>query len=786
MQKRARAVETQKLRRTFKRTTRLAEQEGAWGVFTYPRLAMLWIGLMVFDALLGLRAELIWPFWIFARAIMDAVHRSGTSVAIYRDGQTQMSIIFICVTATSDLICWLFIPVRYLIFIGSTYVWLHLTWHTHNASTRSNSPFLNGPLSDCARMQGLLPLFSKVLNEFFGAHCIGYPLVIVSFSLRFYFNEWKLRRKQDDVSKKNEILYKCLVEALPAVYDGPKQYRLDNDIDYDLGPPEVPMLLPASSSHSNGNVGGVHAGSAAANNRKHSIRAPVSTTGGSSRNRRRNNKDNVQRTPPDPVNAKPESNPQSNAVNSTAPVENWEETEQRRGGILQLLFNGFAWLTSKLSAPDVEGEDASSYNDEEEDDDDSSIGENESKKNGSTNGRGPPIEPVKPRAHSSTQSKRQRGRGAQQTKMEEKKTTTPLVATVLPTSSSIQNGHAKREDSVDKRRPDSRPPRDLENPKAENHQSMHGCDLELSRVRTEMSAVKATEADLRLQLSVAENENRMSKADAAQLRSRLEQLQTRFGSLEKTREQDRAAASQLEKKYADLLYRKNEVEKELQAERRMRQEDNNKNKKSSDLSHEQREKEVRLEAETDRLRTECTAKDDALLLMQRELQQLKEYKEKTDVEGLQMEMRILKDKNSHLEDALAAENKLKLELFRALGEAKSKNSEMTKKLGELQGSSTPVANPSPPLHENSSPNSPSVNNHASHPCPPPSYDHIMASNYMPYSFSASPAPSPTGEHHLFDTGLGLQRPPSHPSSEYSMTNHFDKYAQLLAPGKTTN
>lgn len=69
----------------------------------------------------------------------------------------------------------------------------------------------------------------------------------------------------------------------------------------------------------------------------------------------------------------------------------------------------------------------------------------------------------------------------------------------------------------------------------------------------------------------------------------------------------------------------------------------------AEISNEQREKEARLEAEADRLRfvfglpqtpvssrfsTECAAKEDAVLAMQRELQQLREYKEKNDVEVL--------------------------------------------------------------------------------------------------------------------------------------------------------
>lgn len=41
--------------------------------------------------------------------------------------------------------------------------------------------------ASCLQTQGLAPVIPRSLNSFFGAHCIGYPLVIISFSLRYYF-----------------------------------------------------------------------------------------------------------------------------------------------------------------------------------------------------------------------------------------------------------------------------------------------------------------------------------------------------------------------------------------------------------------------------------------------------------------------------------------------------------------------------------------------------------------------------------------------------------------------
>ena len=42
------------------------------------------------------------------------------------------SVFFICIAITSDMICFLFIPVHWLFFAASTYVWVQYVWHTGN------------------------------------------------------------------------------------------------------------------------------------------------------------------------------------------------------------------------------------------------------------------------------------------------------------------------------------------------------------------------------------------------------------------------------------------------------------------------------------------------------------------------------------------------------------------------------------------------------------------------------------------------------------------------------
>lgn len=40
------------------------------------------------------------------------------------------SVMFVCIAITSDLVCLFFIPVHWLFFAASTYVWVQYVWHT--------------------------------------------------------------------------------------------------------------------------------------------------------------------------------------------------------------------------------------------------------------------------------------------------------------------------------------------------------------------------------------------------------------------------------------------------------------------------------------------------------------------------------------------------------------------------------------------------------------------------------------------------------------------------------
>lgn len=62
------------------------------------------------------------------------------------------SVFFVCVAFTSDIICLLFIPVQWLFFAASTYVWVQYVWHTGNINTLTLTSLLSQLLCNLAML----------------------------------------------------------------------------------------------------------------------------------------------------------------------------------------------------------------------------------------------------------------------------------------------------------------------------------------------------------------------------------------------------------------------------------------------------------------------------------------------------------------------------------------------------------------------------------------------------------------------------------------------------------
>lgn len=237
------------------------------------------------------------------------------------------------------------------------------------------------------------------------------------------------------------------------------------------------------------------------------------------------------------------------------------------------------------------------------------------------------------------------------------------------------------------------------------HLTVYRAVVEIDRLKTEVMHLKAAEQDARLQLTVSRNLEATCRQEISQLRSALERMEHkwllvvvpyllsslfRFISIESLREVDRQSLCQLEKKYADLLNRKNEIERELMQERNARKEDGGKMFVSSylwislfcvcrsDTTELHRERERQLERDIDRLREENAEREDRITVLVRETSELRNYKEQnnSDLTEKDDEIRMMRERVGAMEEALHSENKLKQDLFRALGDARTQNAHL--------------------------------------------------------------------------------------------------------------
>ncbi|XP_068122211.1 macoilin [Hyperolius riggenbachi] len=113
-----RNADCSKLRRPLKRN-RITD--GIYGsTFLYLKFLVVWALVLLADFVLEFRFEYLWPFWLFIRSVYDSFRYQGLAFSVF----------FVCVAFTSDIICLLFIPVQWLFFAASTYVWVQYVWHT--------------------------------------------------------------------------------------------------------------------------------------------------------------------------------------------------------------------------------------------------------------------------------------------------------------------------------------------------------------------------------------------------------------------------------------------------------------------------------------------------------------------------------------------------------------------------------------------------------------------------------------------------------------------------------
>ncbi|XP_061838392.2 macoilin-1 isoform X1 [Nerophis lumbriciformis] len=199
-----RNADCSKLRRPLKRN-RITE--GIYSsTFLYLKFLVVWVLVLLADFVLEFRFEYLWPFWLFLRSVYDSYRYQGLAFSFF----------FVFVALTSDIICLLLIPVQWLFFAASTYVWVQYVWHTERGVCLPTvSLWILFVYIEAAIRFKDLKNFHVDLCRPFAAHCIGYPVVTLGFGFKSYVS-YKMRlRKQKEVQKENDFYMELLQQALP-------------------------------------------------------------------------------------------------------------------------------------------------------------------------------------------------------------------------------------------------------------------------------------------------------------------------------------------------------------------------------------------------------------------------------------------------------------------------------------------------------------------------------------------------------------------------------------------
>ncbi|KAI1712824.1 macoilin family domain-containing protein [Ditylenchus destructor] len=261
MMKRMRTVDVPKFRRPLKNRTTSRLGESVYfrffnsGNLIYFKFLAMWMACITLDFIIGFRFELLWPLWLLVRHLYESFRVHAFSSSLH---YSAFSVFFVCVTATSDLVCYLFIPIQVLLFIASTYVWVQFvyqssdrgiclpslflwtlflffeysiryrfdnaTWYLTRGSWITAGLFPStadsvavGAGSGSSPPPSLSPRLE--LYRPFAAHCLGFPVVTLGFRVKSFFSKWRMRVRKEQVMRQNEFFERILASAVPCNFE---------------------------------------------------------------------------------------------------------------------------------------------------------------------------------------------------------------------------------------------------------------------------------------------------------------------------------------------------------------------------------------------------------------------------------------------------------------------------------------------------------------------------------------------------------------------------------------
>nr|AAX11924.1 macoilin-2 [Tetraodon nigroviridis] len=598
-----RNAECSKLRRPLKRN-RITE--GIYGsTFLYLKFLVVWALVLLADFVLEFRFEYLWPFWLFLRSVYDSFKYQGLAFSVF----------FVCVAFTSDIICLLFIPVQWLFFAASTYVWVQYVWHTERGVCLPTvSLWILFVYIEAAIRFKDLKNFHVDLCRPFAAHCIGYPVVTLGFGFKSYVS-YKMRlRKQKEVQKENEFYMQLLQQALP-----PEQQMLQRQEREAEEAVKGISELDTAPVTQNG----------APANKKASASLPElefrekGKSGG-------------------------EAKKQHNSILPSSVDSKLQEVEYMENHINNKRLTTELGSTENLLLKEDNSSCSSSSSSCSKNYKNAS---NSSTLNSSPRGHSAANGSVPTSAQSSSSS------SSSSTGKNEKKKLAVGKGTVGgshrdPTDNCIPNNQLSKPEALVR------------------------LEQDVKKLKADLQASRQVEQDLRSQIGSLGSTERSIRSELGQLRQENELLQNKLHNAVQAKQKDKQAVGQLEKRLKAEQDARAAAEKQLAEEKKRKKLEEARAVALAAASRGEctdtlRRRITELETECKKLTLDIKLKEDQIRELELKVQELHKYKEnEKDTEVLMSALSAMQDKTQHLENSLSAETRIKLDLFSALGDAK--------------------------------------------------------------------------------------------------------------------
>lgn len=597
-----RNAECGKIRRPVKRT-KIAE--GIYGsTFLYVKFLVVWALVLLADFILEFRFEYLWPFWLLLRSVYDSFKYQGLAFSVF----------FVFIAFTSDMICFLFIPVHWLFFAASTYVWVQYVWHTERGICLPTISLwlLFVYIEASVRLKELKNLpFHLDLCRPFAAHCIGYPVVTLGFGFKSYVGYRMRLRKQKDVAKENEFYMKLLQQALPAEapsiasvcsQDKEKTSKVEEVIS------NGHCVTANHNSHSRKSICSSNNISNSINSQNSLTLAAVSSMDPKTvsyseldaRESRKhcNNNTAISVDKHDYQYMETQLIKQTNSVND---FDDSDESCEREKAIFKS--NGIVCLTTT----------------------------------GSSQGRGK-------WSHNSVKDN---------------------LSTTTHTGSSKKNRNSSKEITTNNL-----------NPQKDDH--TYRLEADIKRLKADLQSSRQCEQELRSQIHSISVGERSLRNEVLQLQQDNESLQNKLHNLVTARQQDKQTITQLEKRLQEERKIRTLTENQLSSERKAKKAEEAAAARAvamatarTDCTENCKSRRRDLESDIKQLRRDLKMREDKIQQMERQAQSLSIYQENIgSTQALVSALNAMEEENARLGSKLSEENKLKLNLFSALGEAK--------------------------------------------------------------------------------------------------------------------